>query len=88
MHQIITKYSLSENGNPWWIAYHTSGMFYEIQINKETGNILFGMGPMEAMNHKLTIEEVMSDEKVHNEIRRNFGDEVLGEIKETCRKIK
>jgi hypothetical protein len=84
MQKPIISYSLSVNGNPWWVANHMSGVTYEVQINQLTGNVLIGMGIMHSINSTLTVEEVLEDGIVQGVLLMNFNQETLEHILRIC----
>lgn len=84
MHKPIVRYSLSPNGNPWWVAFHMSTVSYEVQINKKTGNVLLGMGMAHTTNDIKSVEDMIEDSEVQASIVRNFNQETLDHILRIC----
>lgn len=87
MHNQIVSYSLSQNGNPWWVALHMSSVTYEVQINQSTGNVLIGMGMAHSMNEKVSVEEFLEDSKLCGRIAMNFNQETLDHILAVCKTV-
>lgn len=87
MNNPVIVETLSNNNNPWWVAYHESLLTFEVQINPRTKRVLIGSGPIFISSEIMPCSDLLEDKYWLEYIRTNMTKEVMDNVIKECKQV-